>query len=81
MGIVERLVPDGLWQLFRRVAPEAPSRPEGGGRRCHGDRGVLAAIVFVATSGCTWQQLPAASFGPSGATAHGRFTEWTKARM
>jgi transposase len=32
---------------------------------------VLAAIVFVATSGCTWQQLPSASFGPSGATALG----------
>jgi transposase len=37
--------------------------------------------MFVATSGCTWQQLPAASFGPSGATAHRRFTEWTKARV
>ena len=56
-------------------------RPQGGGRRRHGDREVLAAIVFVATSGCTWQQLPAASFGPSGATAHRRFTEWTKARV
>lgn len=51
-----------------------------GGLR-HGDREVLAAIVFVATSGCTWQQLPAASFGPSGATAHRRFSEWSKARV
>jgi transposase len=42
---------------------------------------VLAAIVFVATSGCTWKQLPSASFGPSGATAHRRFSEWTKARV
>jgi transposase len=41
----------------------------------------LAAIVFVATSGCTWQQLPAASSGPSGATAHRRFSEWTKVRV
>ncbi|MET7809386.1 transposase [Streptomyces sp. NPDC005395] len=81
MGFVERLVPDELWELFQRVVPEAPSRPQGGGRRRHGDREVLAAIVFVATSGCTWQQLPAASFGPSGATAHRRFTEWTKARV
>jgi transposase len=79
--IVERLVPDELWELFQRVVPEAPSRPQGGGRRRHGDREVLAAIVFVATSGCTWQQLPTASFGPSGATAHRRFTEWTKARV
>lgn len=79
--IVERLVPDELWELFQRVVPEAPSRPQGGGRRRHGDREVLAAIVFVATSGCTWQQLPSVSFGPSGATAHRRFTEWTKARV
>ncbi|MFF5025620.1 IS5 family transposase [Streptomyces collinus] len=79
--MVERLVPDELWEPFQRVVPEAPSRPQGGGRRRHGDREVLAAIVFVATSGCTWQQLPAASFGPSGATAHRRFTEWTKARV
>jgi transposase len=81
VGIVERLVPDEWWELFQRVVPEAPSRPQGGGRRRHGDREVLAAIVFVATSGCTWQQLPSASFGPSGATAHRRFAEWTKARV
>ncbi|MFF8867926.1 IS5 family transposase [Streptomyces sp. NPDC015139] len=79
--MVERLVPDELWELFQRVVPEAPSRPQGGGRRRHGDREVLAAIVFVATSGCTWQQLPSASFGPSGATAHRRFAEWTRARV
>ncbi|MFE1288938.1 IS5 family transposase [Streptomyces sp. NPDC058751] len=79
--MVERLVPDELWELFQRVVPEAPSRPQGGGRRRHGDREVLAAIVFVATSGCTWQQLPSTSFGPSGATAHRRFTEWSKARV
>ncbi|WP_405785297.1 IS5 family transposase [Streptomyces sp. NBC_01378] len=79
--MVERLVPDELWELFQRVVPAAPSRPQGGGRRRHGDREVLAAIVFVATSGCTWQQLTAASFGPSGPTAHRRFTEWSKARV
>nr|WP_269785891.1 transposase [Streptomyces antimycoticus] len=61
--IVERLVPDELRELLQRVVPEVPSRPQGGGRRRHGDREVLAAIVFVATSGCTWQQLPSASFG------------------
>ncbi len=77
VGIVERLVPDELWELFQRVVP---ARPQGGGRR-HGDRVVPAAIVFVAMSGCTWQQLPAASFGPSGVTAHRRFSEWSKARV
>lgn len=48
MGIVERLVPDELCELFQRVVPEAPSRPQRGGRRRHGDREVPAAIVFVA---------------------------------
>lgn len=81
VGIIERLVPDESWELFQRVVPEAPSRPQGGGRQRHGDREVLAAIVFVATSGRTWQHLPSASLGPSGVTAHRRFTEWTKTRV
>lgn len=41
---------------------------------------MLAAIVFVATTGCTWCQLPP-GFGPSGPTAHRRFTEWSRARV
>jgi transposase len=59
--------------------PPALSRPQGGGRRRYGDREVLAVIMFVATSGCTWRQLPL-SFGPSG-PAHRRFTEWSKDRL
>ncbi|WSE11849.1 IS5 family transposase (plasmid) [Streptomyces sp. NBC_01445] len=78
--MTERLVPDGLWELFQRVVPEAPTRPQGGGRRRHGDREVLAAIVFVATTGCTWSQVPPV-FGPSGATAHRRFMEWSRQRV
>ncbi|WVG01878.1 IS5 family transposase [Streptomyces iakyrus] len=80
MEWVGRLVPDGLWELFQRVVPAAPVRPQGGGRRRYGDREVLAAIVFVATTGCTWRQLPPV-FGPSGPTAHRRFTEWSRARV
>ncbi|WP_028647980.1 IS5 family transposase [Nocardiopsis sp. CNT312] len=78
--MVERLAPDELRELFQRVLPEAPTRPPGDGRRRHGDREVLAAIVFVATSGRTWAQLPPV-FGPSGPTAHRRFSEWTRARV
>ncbi|MFD0692461.1 IS5 family transposase, partial [Actinomadura fibrosa] len=74
------LVPEELWELFQRVVPPAPKRPQGGGRRRYGDREVLAAIIFVATTGCTWQQLPPV-FGPSGPTAHRRFTEWSAARV
>jgi transposase len=53
MGIVELLVPDGLWKVFQPVVPEAPVRPQSGGRRRQGDREVPAAIVFAATPGCT----------------------------
>jgi transposase len=38
------------------------------------------AIVFVATTGCTWR-LPPPVFGPSGSTAHRRFTEWSAAQV
>ncbi|MFI2511703.1 IS5 family transposase [Streptomyces sp. NPDC018972] len=74
------MAPDALWELFQRVVPPAPVRPQGGGRRRHGDREVLAAIIFVATSGYTWNQLPP-GFGPSGVTAFRRFTEWSQARV
>ncbi len=72
------MVPDELWRLFQRVVPSAPTRPQGGGRRRYGDREVLAAIVFAATTNCAWRHLPAV-FGPSGPTAHRRFAEWTDA--
>ncbi|MFD7621816.1 transposase [Streptomyces sp. NPDC059802] len=78
VGIVERPAPDALQKLFQRVMPEPPSRPRSGGRSRRGDREVPAAIMCVATSGCTLQQLPSA---PSGPTAHRRFAEWTKSRV
>lgn len=80
MGIVERLVPDGLWELFQDVVLPAPLRPQGGGRRRCDDRAVLAAIVFVATTGCTWRQLPPV-FGSSWQAVHRRFTDWSAARV
>lgn len=71
-AFVDRLVPDELWELFRRVMPPSPTRPQGGGRRRANDRLVLAAIVFVATSGCTWRQL-LPIFGASWQTVHRRY--------
>src|SRR3954465_14709365 len=54
--LIERLVADELWTLFRRVVPPTQViRPQGGGRRRAGDREALAAIIFVATTGCTWR--------------------------
>ena len=48
--LVERLVPDELWVLFRRVVPPTEViRPQGGGRRRAGDRGTSAARVGPVT--------------------------------
>ncbi|WP_432120813.1 IS5 family transposase [Streptomyces sp. S1] len=79
--LVERLVPDELWVLFRRVVPPTVvTRPQGGGRRRAGDREALAAIIFVATSGCTWRQLPPV-FGPAWPTVYRRFAQWSRDRV
>ncbi|MEV7565684.1 IS5 family transposase [Streptomyces tanashiensis] len=80
-SLAERLVPDELWELFRRVVPETVVvRPQGGGRRRAGDRECMAAIVFVATSGCTWRQVPPL-FGPAWPTVYRRFARWSKERV
>ncbi|WP_436847765.1 IS5 family transposase [Streptomyces avermitilis] len=79
--LVERLVADELWVLFRRaVMPTEVKRPQGGGRRRAGDREALAAIVFVATSGCMWRQLPPV-FGPCWQTVYRRFAQWSRDRV
>lgn len=79
--LVERLVPEELWVLFRRVvSPTEVIRPQGGGRRRAGDREDLAAIVFVATSGCTWRQLPPV-FGPAWQTVYRCFAQWSRERV
>ncbi|WP_458078961.1 IS5 family transposase [Streptomyces sp. EMB26] len=79
--LVERLVPDELWVLFRRVVPPTEvTRPQGGGRRRAGDRECLAAIIFVASSACTWRQLPP-MFGPAWPTVYRRFAQWSRDRV
>ncbi|MDF3303125.1 IS5 family transposase [Streptomyces tropicalis] len=80
-SLAERLVPDELWELFRRVVSETVViRPQCGGRRRAGDRECLAAIVFVATSGCSWRQVPPV-FAPAWPTVYRRFARWSQARV
>ena len=52
MLIVERLVPDELWELFQLVVPVAPTRPQGGGRLCH-DNALLVGRIFDAEPAST----------------------------
>ncbi|MGW4032990.1 transposase [Streptomyces sp. NPDC004838] len=66
-ALSRRLVPDGLWAAAEPLLPAGPGD----------DRAALIAVVYVLTSGCGWQQLPA-HFGVSHSTAHRRFTAWTK---
>lgn len=79
--LVVRLAPDELWVVFRRVVPPTEVvRPQGGGRRRAGDRESLDAIIFVATSGSAWRQLPPV-FGPSWQTVYRRFAQWSRDRV
>ena len=41
---------------------------------------MFTAVVYVLTSGCAWRHLPE-TFGVSPATAHRRFTVWTRAGL
>ncbi|TDQ53245.1 putative transposase of IS4/5 family DUF4096 [Actinorugispora endophytica] len=79
--LVKRLVSDELWKVFRQVVPPTVvRRPQGGGRRRADDREVLAAIIFVASSGCTWRQLPPV-FGPRWPTVYRRYVQWSRDRV
>ncbi|MFP1628123.1 IS5 family transposase [Streptomyces sp. 5K101] len=76
----QRLVPDDLWELVAPLPPPFSPRPQGGGTAPCDERAVLTAVVYVLTSGCAWRHLSPA-FGVSPATAHRRFTTWTKAGL
>lgn len=76
MTDVERWCPQRLWDAASVLIPPPPIRPQGGGRRRGDDRPILAVILYVLQTGCSWWALPT-SFGVSRATAHRRFTEWT----
>ncbi|WP_093775025.1 IS5 family transposase [Streptomyces sp. yr375] len=76
----QRLVPDGLWDLVAPLLPSFTPRRQGGGTSPLDERAVFTAVVYVLTSGCAWRHLPP-TFGVSPATAHRRFTAWTKAGL
>ncbi|PNV36467.1 IS5/IS1182 family transposase [Streptomyces sp. DH-12] len=77
VGLSQRLVPDELWSLVAPLLPSFASRPQGGGTAPVDERAVFTAVVYVLTSGCAWRHLPE-TFGVSPATAHRRFSAWTR---
>ncbi|WP_373429199.1 IS5 family transposase [Streptomyces sp. V4I23] len=80
VGLSQRLVPDELWSLVAPLLPSFTSRPQGGGTAPVDERAAFTAVVYVLTSGCAWRHLPE-TFGVSPATAHRRFSAWTKDRL
>ncbi|WP_157360499.1 IS5 family transposase [Amycolatopsis thermoflava] len=78
--MIEKLVPDSLWQ---RVEPLLPPRPvrrsRYPGRLPVDDRAALAGIVFVLKTGISWRELPREVFGCSGVTCWRRLRAWTEA--
>ena len=79
--MIRTWAPDDLWQVAQPLIPVPAKRPQGGGRRRVDDRAVLAAIVYLVQAGCSWWKLPTGMFGVSRATAHRRFTEWTRSGL
>ncbi|MGJ3561188.1 IS5 family transposase [Streptomyces sp. INA 01156] len=80
VGLSQRLVPDELWSLAAPLLPSLSSRPQGGGTAPVDERAVFTAVVYVLTSDCAWRHLPE-TFGVSPATAHRRFSAWTRAGL
>ncbi|MFD7392962.1 IS5 family transposase [Streptomyces sp. NPDC059852] len=74
------LVPDGLWEIAEPLIPPFRLRRQGGGTAPLADRKVFTAIVYALTTSCAWRRLPPC-FGVSPATAHRRFTAWTRAGL
>ncbi|MGS2620114.1 IS5 family transposase [Micromonospora sp. LZ34] len=79
--MVRTWAPDDFWEIAQPLIPVPAKRPQGGGKRRADDRAVLAAIVYLVQAGCSWWKLPAGLFGISRATAHRRFTQWTRSGL
>jgi hypothetical protein len=70
-SLVDRLLPDELWQRVQPLLPAPPPRPRGGVPRRVPDRNCVAALLFMArtsTPGRCWQprSLAAAQQPPAG---------------
>ncbi|MEU1276357.1 transposase [Streptomyces sp. NPDC005799] len=59
------------------MLPSFTPRRQGGGTAPLDKRAVFTAVVYVLSSGYAWRHLPP-TFGVSPATAHRRFSAWTK---
>jgi transposase len=74
-----RELAEGLWPVFQSLLPPEPPRPKGGRPRVP-DRNVLAGIIFMLLSSCSWANLPAKQLGcGSLMTCWRRVRDWQQA--
>jgi transposase len=78
--LVDRLLPEELWQRIQPLLPSAPARPRGGVPRRVPDRNCVATLIFMARTSTPWSLLPAKELGcGSATTCWRRLDEWAKA--
>jgi transposase len=78
--LIEKLVPDELWELVEPLVPPRRYDPRGGRPRQVPDRNCLAGIIYMTRTSIPWELLPAKELGcGSYATCWRRFAEWTDA--
>ena len=78
-SLVDRLLPDALWQCIQPLLPPPPPRPRGGVPRRVPDRNCVAALVFMARTSTPWSLLPAKELGcGSATTCWRRLDEWAR---
>jgi transposase len=79
-SLMDRLLPEELWQRIQPLLPAPPPRPRGGVPRRVRDRNGVAALIFMARTSTPWSLLPAKELGcGSATTCWRRFDEWAKA--
>jgi transposase len=78
---VERWVSDELWELVELLTPRRRVRGGRIGRPRVSDRAVLAGIVFVLSTGISWNALPRELGCGSGVTCWRRLREWQRAGL
>jgi transposase len=78
--LVDRLLPEALWERVQPLLPAPPARPRGGVPRRVPDRNCVAALVFMARTSTPWSLLPAKELGcGSATTCWRRLDEWARA--
>jgi transposase len=76
-ALVDRLLPDALWQRIQPLLPPPPARPRSGGPAPVPDRNCVAALIFRARTSAPWSLLPARELGcGSATTCWRRLDEW-----